>query len=131
MADSFVADSSTPPATERYPRRPAPLNFPSMLALIEHHRDAIARLCRRHGVGSLDLFGSAVRDDFDPATSDVDFMVLFQAYDSPHIADQWFALQEDLEALLGAPVQLTSRRAADNPYFLRVAERDRVTLYAA
>ena len=102
-----------------------------MIALLEQHRPQIIELCRKHHVKRLEVFGSAARGDFDPATSDVDFFVEFASYDSPTIADQWFGLQEDLQALLAHPVQLTSRRAADNPYFLEVADRDKVVLYAA
>ena len=103
----------------------------AMIALLEQHRASIAELCRKHSVKRLDLFGSAARGGFDPARSDIDFFVEFQSYESPMIADQWFGLQEDLQALLAHPVQLTSRRAADNPYFLEVADRDKVVLYAA
>ena len=87
--------------------------------------------CRQHGVKKLELFGSAARDDFQEQTSDFDFFVEFLNYDSPTIADQWFGLQEDLERLFGRKVDLVSRRAAKNPYFLEVANRDAVTLYAA
>jgi len=102
-----------------------------MLLLIEQHRTEIESLCRKHGVKRLDLFGSAARDDFDPAASDVDFFVEFISYDDPAIADHWFGLQEDLAVLLGRSVDLTSLRAAKNPYFLEVANRHRMELYAA
>ena len=103
----------------------------TMLDLIENHRPQITALCHKHGVRRLELFGSAARDDFDPATSDLDFFVEFLAYDAPTIADQWFGLQEDLESLLGHKVDLTSLRTAKDPYFLQVANRHRVSLYAA
>ena len=35
----------------------------------------LLRVCRHAGARRLDAFGSAVRDDFDPATSDLDFLV--------------------------------------------------------
>lgn len=34
-------------------------------ALIEDHRAGIEALCRTYGARRLDVFGSAVRDDFD------------------------------------------------------------------
>jgi predicted nucleotidyltransferase len=102
-----------------------------MLSLIEANRQQIADLCCRHGVKRLELFGSAARGDFDPAKSDLDFFVEFVSYDTPTIADQWFGLQEDLEKLLGRHVDLTSLRTAKNPYFLEIANRNKVTLYAA
>ena len=102
-----------------------------MLFRIEQFRQEIAALCRKHCVKRLDLFGSAARSDFDPAASDVDFFVEFISYDDPAIADHWFGLQEDLAALLGRTVDLTSLRTAKNPYFLEVANRHRMELYAA
>jgi len=36
-----------------------------MHPLIESNREVIARLCRLHGVRSLEAFGSKLRDDFD------------------------------------------------------------------
>jgi uncharacterized protein len=44
---------------------------------LEQHRERLAELCRRYGVRRLELFGSAARGQFDPATSDLDFLVLF------------------------------------------------------
>ena len=102
-----------------------------MIELIGQHRQQIAEICRRHQVRRLELFGSAARGDFDPQTSDIDFFVEFRSYDSPAIADQWFGLQEDLAALLRCRIDLTSPRAAKNPYFLKAASRDKVGLYDA
>lgn len=48
-----------------------------MHPLIEQNREQIARLCRKYGVERLDVFGSIVRDDFDPARSDVDVVARF------------------------------------------------------
>jgi predicted nucleotidyltransferase len=38
---------------------------------------AVGELCRLYHVRRLDIFGSAVRADFDPARSDVDLLVTF------------------------------------------------------
>jgi predicted nucleotidyltransferase len=102
-----------------------------MLKQIEESLDQIAAICRRFDVKTLELFGSAARGDFDPQTSDVDFFIEFQDYGSPSIADQWFGFQEEMERLLGRSVDLTSLRSTTNPYFLQVANRNRVALYAA
>jgi hypothetical protein len=101
-----------------------------MIELLEQHREAIAALCRRYGVRKLELFGSAARDDFDAANSDVDFFFKFDD-DPKGLADRFFGLMEDLEQLLGRKVDLVSSRDVRNPYFLQVANRHRVTLYAA
>ena len=41
-----------------------------MVAVFENKREAIAALCRKYGVVRMDVFGSAVRDDFRPGESD-------------------------------------------------------------
>ena len=102
-----------------------------MLPVIEQHQTDIEALCHKHHVRRLELFGSAARGDFNPTTSDLDFFVEFTDYSAPSIADQWFGLQEDLAELFGYRVELVSIRTAVNPYFLEVANRNRVTLFAA
>jgi predicted nucleotidyltransferase len=49
-----------------------------MQADITNNLAALADICRRYGVARLEVFGSAARDDFDPARSDADFLVTFQ-----------------------------------------------------
>ena len=55
-----------------------------MHADIAAHRKELTALCRRYGVRRLEVFGSAARAaDFDPKTSDADFLVEFD-HDSGH-----------------------------------------------
>jgi predicted nucleotidyltransferase len=50
----------------------------TMIAVIAQHRQELRDLSRRFGVRRLEVFGSAVRRaDFDPARSDIDFLVEF------------------------------------------------------
>lgn len=101
-----------------------------MVAFLRQHLDEISLLCRKYGVSKLELFGSAARDDFDPAVSDIDLFYEFDA-NPALLADRFFGLLEELEQLLGRPVDLVSSRDATNPYFLQVANQNRTTLYAA
>ena len=39
--------------------------------------EQVSKLCAGSGVARLDLTGSAVHDDFDPSTSDIDLLVEF------------------------------------------------------
>ena len=102
-----------------------------MIELIEQHRQQIAELCQRYRVKRLELFGSAARNDFDSACSDVDFLVEYLDNDWHHAADNWFGLLEGFEALLGRNVDLVSMLDIKNPYFLEVANQSRRELYAA
>ena len=102
-----------------------------MLDVIERNRDRIAELCRRHGIRQLDLFGSAARGDFDATKSDLDFFYEFDPADNACVADRYFGLVRTWEATFGYKVDLVSIKDAKNPYFLEVANRYRVSLYAA
>jgi predicted nucleotidyltransferase len=102
-----------------------------MNSVVEQHRSRIAELCRRHGVRTLDLFGSAAGSEFDAQKSDFDFMVEFSDRKPEGAADRYFGLLEGLQVMLGRPVDLVMRSAVRNPYFLSAVEKQRQNLYAA
>lgn len=89
-----------------------------MTVQISIDQQAIAAFCRKWHVTELALFGSVVRDDFSPETSDVDVLVTFEEDHSPGwaIVD----MQDELSTLLGRPVDLGTKRA------LKPRIRDRV-----
>jgi len=93
-------------------------------------REELLRLCRRFGVLRLDVFGSAARGNFDPARSDVDFLVELEPPDGMSRFDAFFGLKDALEALLGTDVDLVDPSALDNPYFAAAVEQTRQALYA-
>jgi hypothetical protein len=101
-----------------------------MTPLVESQRTRIAALCRSLGVRRLDVFGSALRDDFDPATSDIDFLVELDHLSPARYADAWLTLNAGLQDLLGRPVDLVTIGAIENPYFQQRVLRTRETLYA-
>jgi len=102
-----------------------------MTDLIAQHREQLAALCRRYDVARLDIFGSAVRDDFDIARSDLDFLVQFNHFTVGNAVDRFFGLLFDLEELFGRKIDLVSDRAIRNPYFRKSVDSERVNLYAA
>ena len=101
-----------------------------MTNLIDQYRDQVKALCLRTGARRLDVFGSAVRSDFDPATSDLDFLVEFDDLPPVKYADAYFALKESLEALFGRPVDLITEASLENPYFRERVQAERQPLYA-
>jgi uncharacterized protein len=94
-------------------------------------REEIAEFCRKHHVRRLSVFGSAARDDFDPATSDVDLLVSFAADADPVYAKNYHSLRGNLEALFNREVDLIRDGVVRNPYRLESIEEDKVELYAA
>lgn len=101
-----------------------------MATAIDNYREEVAGLCRRVGARQLDTFGSAVRDDFDPETSDLDFLVEFDSMPPAQYADAYFALKEGLEALFGRSVDLVTSSSLANPYFRDRVTAERRTIYA-
>lgn len=99
--------------------------------LIDSHRDEIAALCRTFHVRTLELFGSAASASFDPATSDLDFLVDFQPLSTSEHAHCYFGLLFALEDVLGRNVDLVETSAIRNPYFLQAIAQQRTLLYAA
>lgn len=93
-------------------------------------QNAVAELCRRHGVRRLAVFGSATTPKFDPAHSDVDFLVEFLPSRANGM-DTYFGLKQELEDLLGRPVDLVSPKALHDPYFAAEVRRTEEELYAA
>jgi len=102
-----------------------------MYELTGTHRTRIAALCGRYHVRRLELFGSAVRTDFEHARSDLDFLVEFDDGERGPDLNAYFGLKEGLEALLGKPVDLLMPEAITNPYVQADIARDRTTVYAA
>lgn len=98
---------------------------------IAAHRDEIETLCRRFHVARLEIFGSAVRDDFDPERSDVDFLVEFAPGASDSLFDSYMDLREELAKVLGRSVDLVMPGAIRNPYLRASIDSDRTLLYAA
>ena len=105
--------------------------IPHMIKLLDTVRPQIEALCRKHHVLKLELFGSAAKGGFDDASSDIDFLVEFEALQHGRYADHYFGLLEALETLLARKVDLVVIRAVKNPYFLESVGRSRELLYAA
>ncbi|MYF20807.1 MAG: hypothetical protein F4218_09410 [Synechococcus sp. SB0677_bin_5] len=79
-------------------------------------RHAVTLACRQHPVKHMHLFGSAVRDDFQPGRSDLDLLVEFQALEPTALVDACFNLEQQLASILDQPVNLVMAGAIHNPY---------------
>ena len=99
-----------------------------MIALIDDNRDAIAALCRQYGVQRLSVFGSAIKDTFDPATSDLDFVVDLGGYERG-VARRYLGLIVALETLLGRSVDVVTIHPGTSDTFRNELQRTAVTIY--
>jgi len=102
-----------------------------MVRVLIDKQQAIAEMCARYGVARLDVFGSALREDYQPGESDLDLLVEFGPMDGYAKAVAYFDLLDELHNLLGVEVDLVMAGAIKNRYIARDIERTRQQLYAA
>ncbi|QPL05950.1 MULTISPECIES: nucleotidyltransferase family protein [Actinomyces] len=88
----------------------------------------LARACQEHGAARLHLFGSATTDRFDPASSDLDFLVDFLPGRADRLADD-LGFLGGLARLTGKPVDVVIAESMRNPYLAALATAEE--LYAA
>jgi predicted nucleotidyltransferase len=100
-----------------------------MNPIIGLHKQSLAEQCRRFGVRRLEIFGSAARDDFDAAKSDIDFIVSFADKTPGTYADRYLDFAAAVEKLLGRKIDLLTERCIRNPYFRREVESARQVVY--
>lgn len=103
-----------------------------MHAVIADKTRDLAALCRRYDVTKLEVFGSAARGiDFDPETSDADFLVEFKPDSHLSPFDRYFDLVYALREVLGRPVDLLEYRSIRNSYLRAAIDKSREIVYAS
>ncbi len=100
-----------------------------MNGLVRTKQDALAELCRRHGVSRLELFGSGVGSMFRPGRSDLGFLVVFEQCTLEEHTERYFGLLAGLQDLFGCDIDLVEANAVTNPYFLESIESSRTLIY--
>lgn len=90
---------------------------------VEVPRAEIERICERYRVEWLAVFGSAIREDFDP-DSDVDILVEFEAGHTPGLG--FARLQRELSGILGRQVDLHTCRSLSRYFRDEVIQQSEV-----
>ena len=86
------------------------------LGPISVDRTALAAVCRKWGIGSVAIFGSALRDDFTPQ-SDIDLLIEYLP-GIRHSLFEYGSMNEDFRNVFGKEVDLVHAegiRASRNP----------------
>lgn len=86
----------------------------------------VEEFCRQRGIRKLSLFGSAVREDYCPETSDVDVLAEFEPGALRGIGWNYFGYGEELSRILGHRVDFCSRL---DPRIRTRIEKQLVPLY--
>ncbi len=98
---------------------------------IEQRREQIEALRREHKVARLLVFGSVLRNDFNPETSDIDLMVEFLPGVHKGWLDEYTDLKSAMESLFSRRVDIITDQISRNPYFNASADREKELLCAA
>ena len=93
---------------------------------IQIDREQIAEFCRARGLRTLSLFGSVLRDDFDPVRSDVDVLAEFAAGVRPGL--KFFGYGDELAAALGCKVDFNTAEWLSR-YFRDEVLREAIPIY--
>ena len=101
----------------------------SAFGIISDKSGDFRKLCSKLGVEKLELFGSGAREEFDPAKSDLDFIVSFFRDHRMGLADRYLELAEGLESLFSRKVDLLTVGAIKNPILRRNIERSKRLVY--
>ena len=100
------------------------MRVPALPIPLDHEK--IAAFCRTRGIRKLSLFGSVLRDDFDPARSDVDVLAEFAPGVRPGL--KFFGYGEDLARIIGRKVDFNTE-AWLSEYFRDEVLREAVPIY--
>jgi uncharacterized protein len=76
---------------------------------IQIDREQIARFCRERGIRKLSMFGSVLRDDFNPQFSDVDVLAESEPGVLKGVGFRYFGYGDELAAIIGRKVDFCSR----------------------
>lgn len=90
---------------------------------------ALRPFCQRWRVRELSLFGSSVRDDFQPH-SDVDVLVRFDP-EAPWSLFDLVNMRDELASIFGREVDLVEEEGLRNPFLRSAILRDKQVIYAA
>lgn len=101
-----------------------------MHSVVRNKRDKIIEICRKRNILSLTLFGSAAGNQFNPESSDLDFIVEFEKMKPKDHAQQYFGFIEDMEHLFQRPVDVIESKGIKNPYFQRSVDESKELIYA-
>ena len=88
--------------------------------------DRVAAFCRARGIVRLSLFGSVLREDFDPIRSDIDVLADFKPEATRGIGFRFFGYGDELAGILGRKVDFCSRL---DPRLEPIVRREAVTIY--
>ena len=100
--------------------------LPAMELPIQFDHDRVVAFCRDRDIVRLSVFGSVLRDDFDPARSDIDVLSDFKPEATRGIGFRFFGYGDELAGILGRKDDFCSQL---DPHLEPTVRREAVTIY--
>lgn len=100
-------------------------------ALAPNQLAAIAAACRQHHVARLHAFGSVLRPDYRPGSSDIDLLVEFEDLQPTDLVEAYFDLEQQLTKSMGSAIDLVMATAVRNPNVRADIDDSKQLVYAA
>lgn len=98
--------------------------------IIDQHIEDIQKLCVRHKVEQMFVFGSVLTKNFNE-NSDVDFLVKFGDIDLYDYFENLLNLKENLEKILLRNVDILEMQAVKNPYLKKSIDNSKLLIYGS
>ena len=95
---------------------------------ISINKQAVAGFCKKWKIVEMSLFGSILRDDFNP-DSDIDVLVTFNPEAKWSLWD-FPQMQDELKAIFGREVDIVEKDALKNPFRRHSILTTRQVVYA-
>ena len=101
----------------------------SLQPILSRNLPTITQILKQNQVKRAYAFGSVCTDRFGPE-SDIDLLIAFNDGLDPVVyAENYFAIAEAIETLLQRPVDLVTESSVRNPYFIKVMNQTKTTIY--
>jgi len=101
-----------------------------IMDIIKQHSEQIRKLCSKHKVEQMFVFGSVLTKDFGES-SDIDFLVKFGKIDLYDYFENLLNLKENLEKLLRRKVDILEMQALKNPYLKKSIDNNKLLIYGS
>lgn len=87
-------------------------NFQVIASKIAINENQISAFCQRWKITEFSLFGSVLRDDFQPESSDIDVLISFSP-DAHWTLFDWADMEDEIQQIFQRKVDLISRRGLE------------------
>jgi predicted nucleotidyltransferase len=96
--------------------------------IVDENIELIIKLCNKHKVSKLFVFGSILTNQFKDE-SDIDFVVDFENVDLSEYADNYFDFKYALENIFNRKVDLLEDKAIRNPFLKKSIDSSKMLVY--